>query len=165
MGKNDPKGFEFQVDESSDVPLWVQLRNRIAYLISSGYYAPGEQLPTVRKLASDLSVNYNTVNKAYLALKSDGFIESAPGRGAFVRDLQTDIDEDLSRKLEPIIDDCIASCRALGLSYVDMHKVFTARIRQLNKDAGILDPDAPQAPGRIVTVHIGPSGAGRKAGA
>ena len=41
----------FKFDENSDLPLWVQLRNRMAYLITSGFYKPGDKLPTVRKYA------------------------------------------------------------------------------------------------------------------
>ena len=79
--------FPFEPDKTSDVPLWVQLRQRLVYLISTGYFKPGDQLPTVRALAADISINYNTVNKAYLSLASDNYIESTRGRGAFVRDL------------------------------------------------------------------------------
>ena len=43
--------FLFEVDPTSDLPLWVQLRNRIAYLINDGTLAPGDKLPTVRGLA------------------------------------------------------------------------------------------------------------------
>ena len=74
--------FPFEVDPTSDLPLWVQLRNRIAYLINDGTLAPGDKLPTVRGLASEISINYNTVNKAYLSLVSDGYLESTRGRGA-----------------------------------------------------------------------------------
>ena len=79
--------FPFEVDPTSDLPLWVQLRNRIAYLINDGTLAPGDKLPTVRGLASEISINYNTVNKAYLSLVSDGYLESTRGRGVFVTDL------------------------------------------------------------------------------
>ena len=79
--------FPFEVDPASDLPLWVQLRNRIAYLINDGTLAPGDKLPTVRGLASEISINYNTVNKAYLSLVSDGYLESTRGRGVFVTDL------------------------------------------------------------------------------
>ena len=72
--------ISFKVDETSDVPLWVQLRQRIAYLINSGVLKPGEKLPTVRGLASEISINYNTVNKAYLSLVSDGYLESTRGQ-------------------------------------------------------------------------------------
>ncbi|MEG2556893.1 MAG: GntR family transcriptional regulator, partial [Raoultibacter sp.] len=84
--------FVFEVDEASDLPLWVQLRNRLIYLINSGCYKPGDQLPTVRGLASDISINYNTVNKAYLSLMSEGYIVSTRGRGAFVCDLEEEED-------------------------------------------------------------------------
>ena len=49
--------FPFEVDEGTDVPLWVQLRQRLIYLINSGYFKPGDQLPTVRGLASEISIN------------------------------------------------------------------------------------------------------------
>ena len=68
--------FPFEVDTTTDVPLWVQLRQRLIHLINSGYFKPGDQLPTVRGLASEISINYNTVNKAYLSLVSDGYLES-----------------------------------------------------------------------------------------
>ena len=68
--------FPFEIDATTDVPLWVQLRQRLVYLINSGYFKPGDQLPTVRGLASEISINYNTVNKAYLSLVSDGYLES-----------------------------------------------------------------------------------------
>ena len=86
--------FPFEVDSTTDVPLWVQLRQRLVYLINSGYFKPGDQLPTVRGLASEISINYNTVNKAYLSLVSDGYLESTRGRGVFVRDLDAEMDQD-----------------------------------------------------------------------
>ena len=59
----------FEVDELSDLPIWVQLRNRIAHLIRTGYFSPGEQLPSVRSLAADAKINYNTVTRAYRDLE------------------------------------------------------------------------------------------------
>ena len=79
-----PKSFTFEVDKESSVAPWMQLRKRIAYLISSGYYQPGDQLPKIRELAADISINFNTVNKAYLSLQSDGYVKSIRGKGVFV---------------------------------------------------------------------------------
>ena len=79
--------FPFEVDSTTDVPLWVQLRQRLVYLINSGYFKPGDQLPTVRGLASEISINYNTVSKVYINLEHDGYVESVRGRGVFVRDI------------------------------------------------------------------------------
>ena len=53
----------FEIDESSGLPVWVQLRNRFVYLIKTGHYQPGDQLPSVRTLAAEAAINYNTVSK------------------------------------------------------------------------------------------------------
>lgn len=162
-GKAD-KAFVFQVDESSDVPLWVQLKNRMAYLITTGYYEPGEQLPTVRALATEISINYNTVNKAYLALKSEGYIEATRGRGAFVRDVDAEVDQEFSQQIDAILDDCVAACRDLGLSPDDIRRCMDAKIRQVNQAEGIGVP-GENATGRIITIKVGPALQGGKAGA
>ena len=46
----------FEIDESSGLPVWVQLRNRFVYLIKTGYYQPGDQLPSVRTLAAEAAM-------------------------------------------------------------------------------------------------------------
>ena len=64
----------FEIDESSGLPVWVQLRNRFVYLIKTGHYQPGDQLPSVRTLAAEAAINYNTVSKVYMSLEQDGSI-------------------------------------------------------------------------------------------
>lgn len=123
--------FTFEVDAESDVPLWVQLRQRLVYLIESGYFKPGDQLPTVRGLASEISINYNTVNKAYLSLASDGYIESTRGRGAFVRDIRSETGEEMFDEIDGVVDEFISSCRALGLDYDDIQRCVTQKLMRL----------------------------------
>ena len=106
--------FPFEVDPTSDLPLWVQLRNRIAYLINDGTLAPGDKLPTVRGLASEISINYNTVNKAYLSLVSDGYLESTRGRGVFVTDLGAKMGAEGEGEADAVLDECIASLPRAG---------------------------------------------------
>ena len=77
----------FQVDERSGVPIWMQIRKRLVYLITSGKYACDERLPSVRELSVRLGVNYNTINKVYQDLERDGFIFTKRGRGSFVADV------------------------------------------------------------------------------
>lgn len=131
MRAKESKRISFAVDETSDVPLWVQLRNRIAYLISSGYLEPGDALPTVRALASEASINYNTVNKAYLGLKSDGLIESTPGRGTIVSSGIASEDDAQFQQIDRILQECIASCRDLGLSFEDIQRRMNAKLASL----------------------------------
>ena len=129
--------FPFEVDPTSDLPLWVQLRNRIAYLINDGTLAPGDKLPTVRGLASEISINYNTVNKAYLSLVSDGYLESTRGRGVFVRDFDAEADEEYATEVDGILEDCVSACRELGLSLDDVQKCMERKIKRMKKAEGI----------------------------
>ena len=64
----------FVIDHNSGLPVWIQIKNRIAYLIGSGAFVPGDRLPTVRALAVDLDISYNTVNRAYMDLEREGYI-------------------------------------------------------------------------------------------
>lgn len=145
--------FPFEIDTKSDVPLWVQLRQRLVYLINSGYFEPGDQLPTVRGLASDISINYNTVNKAYLSLVSDGYLESTRGRGVFVRDLDTEVDEEYTNEIDGVMDDCVTACRELGLSLDDVQKCMAKKIKQIKIDEG-MEPQVVAGAGRIVPVDV-----------
>lgn len=153
MRSKQQASFPFEVDESTDVPLWVQLRQRIMHLISTGHFKPGDKLPTVRGLAQDISINCNTVNKAYLSLVSDGILESTRGRGVFVRDVATEDGAEHAQEVEGILDDCISACRDLGLSLEDIQQHMARRILQMQKAESGADGAAPGEP-RIVRVDV-----------
>lgn len=157
------KTFPFEVDETSDVPLWVQLRQRLIYLMSSGYFKPGDQLPTVRGLASDISINYNTVNKAYLSLVTDGYLESTRGRGVFVRDFDAEAEEEYGSEVDGVLSDCISACRDLGLSLDDVQRCMTHKINQIKIcERNALLREKSDGAARIVEIDVGDlvSGAG-----
>ena len=67
--------IQITIDEDSGIPIWLQLRNRLIYLITSGHYAVGDKLPTVREMAVGLGINYNTVSKVYQDIER----EARPG--------------------------------------------------------------------------------------
>ncbi|HMF29714.1 MAG TPA: GntR family transcriptional regulator [Candidatus Cybelea sp.] len=73
------------VDPRSGVPIYLQIIEQIKRSIALGVLQAGEQLPTVKQLAIDLTVNPNTVARAYRELEREQVIETAPGRGSFVR--------------------------------------------------------------------------------
>lgn len=73
------------VDSRSGVPIYLQIIEQVKRSVALGVLAPGEQLPTVKQLALDLTVNPNTVARAYRELERDEVIETSPGRGSFVR--------------------------------------------------------------------------------
>ncbi len=107
---------EFKLDETSGLPVWVQLRNRFIYLIKTGYYKPGEQLPSVRSLAAEISINYNTVSKAYVDLEHSGYVVSVRGRGVFVRETTETVREDMLSAVDTVLEDAIRRCMAMGMS-------------------------------------------------
>ena len=74
----------FSLDLKSGVPIYRQIQDQIRYGIASGRLRQGEQLPTVRALAVDLSVNPNTVIKAYSELEREGVLTTEQGSGTFV---------------------------------------------------------------------------------
>lgn len=116
--------FPFEVNRESNLPIWVQLAQRIVYLIDSGYYRPGDQLPSVRALAADISINYNTVSKAYTSLVSEGYLESVRRKGCFVAERMPDATRNNLVEVEKLITDCVNSCMSLGLSIDDVRKAM-----------------------------------------
>lgn len=112
----------FEINEKSNVPIWVQLKNRLVYLITSEYYRPGDQLPTVRGLAADIGVNYNTVSKVYLSLEQDGFVESRRRQGTFVLDTSGKPGVTLAAMAKIAAQEYVDRCIELGLTPDDAER-------------------------------------------
>ena len=74
-----------RIDELSDIPIYLQLRNQIVMGISSGELKAGEKLPTVRDLALEMGINTMTVSKSYQLLKTEGYIMTDRKNGARIR--------------------------------------------------------------------------------
>ncbi len=74
------------IDGSSSEPLYVQIRNQIVAGIATGALEPGQSLPSVRALASDLGINLHTVNKAYAVLRDEGYVTMRGRAGAVIAD-------------------------------------------------------------------------------
>ncbi|WP_303203337.1 GntR family transcriptional regulator [Raoultibacter timonensis] len=119
----------FELDYSSGLPVWIQVKNRIAYLIGSGEYSAGNRLPTVRALAVDLDISYNTVNRAYMDLEREGYITTRKGRGTFVAE-RNDVGaaRATDSPVELLIDDMINACSHAGLNEDDILAMVKARL-------------------------------------
>jgi len=74
----------FMIDPRSKAPIYEQLKEQLRWQITMGFLAPGEALPSVRSLSSELGINPNTIQKAYREMEQEGLIDSRPGRGSFV---------------------------------------------------------------------------------
>ena len=76
--------MNFRLDTKSGVPVYRQIIEQVKFAIARGRLRPGDQLPTVRQLAVDLSVNPNTVIRAYRELEIERVLETHQGSGTFV---------------------------------------------------------------------------------
>lgn len=74
------------VNSSSGLPLYLQIESQLKHAVAAGAVKQGDALPSVRKMASDLRINPNTVARAYQNLERDGVIRTVPGGGTYVAD-------------------------------------------------------------------------------
>jgi GntR family transcriptional regulator len=112
----------FALDTKSGVPIYRQIQDQIRYGIASGRLRPGEQLPTVRALAVDLSVNPNTVIKAYTELERLGVLTTEQGSGTFIAPLQAVVlaPEDRQAKLRALCAEFLGQAAQYGFGPDDV---------------------------------------------
>ncbi|MBN1303361.1 MAG: GntR family transcriptional regulator [Anaerolineales bacterium] len=83
---NQDLSSQIQLDLGSNTPIYIQIIEQIKQQVIGGSLKPGEQLPTVRALAFELRVNFNTVARAYRLLDESGIISTQKGRGTYILD-------------------------------------------------------------------------------
>ena len=106
-----------QLDFESDVPIYEQLKNEIIIGIAKEQLLPGERLPSVRALASDIGINLHTVNKAYQQLKQEGFLQIHRQRGVVIHpDGPPKADEKYQKSLLTVLRPMIAESICRGMS-------------------------------------------------
>ena len=84
MDMSNQKPLTLRLDFRSGLPIYIQIMNQIEQQVSGGMLKPGDQLPTVRALASELRINFNTVARAYRLLDEAGVISTQQGRGTYI---------------------------------------------------------------------------------
>lgn len=110
------------INEYSDIPIYMQIRNQIVLGISDGRLSPGEQLPTVRGLAEEMGVNSMTVNKAYQLLKQEGYIYTDRRNGAKVRE-QLEFSAELPKESKELLQQIISEAKIRGISQEEFQKI------------------------------------------
>jgi len=123
--------LHIEIDFRSGVPIYIQIMEEVKRMIATGDLAPGDQLPTVRQLAADLRVNFNTVARAYKLLDEAGTISTQHGRGTYI--LENSSQEHSS---SPPFEDLLHLTRQflnevfrLGYSAEDIKDVVEAQLR------------------------------------
>ena len=107
----------FRIDAKSGVPFYRQIIEQVKFGIARGNLQPGDQLPTVRQLAVDLSINPNTVVRAYRELEIEGVIDTHQGSGTFVGNRKPQVDElERQRMLDQILTELLARASSYGFT-------------------------------------------------
>ena len=109
-------------------PIYEQVKEQLRRLMVSGVIAEGEQLPSVRSLASSLAINPNTIQQAYDALASEGYVYTVPGKGCFAGS-HSGVDEGRRSELLHTFDAAVSELLYLGTDGETLH----SRIRELEK--------------------------------
>ena len=122
---------QFQVDDNSDIPIWIQIRKRLVYLIRSGKLGENERLPSVRELSVQLGVNYNTINKVYQDLERDGFIFTRRGKGSYVAERTAYEALDIDDEVEALATDLVGRAFEKGMEADDLVDLVREKIVQL----------------------------------
>ena len=129
------------LDLRSGIPIYVQIMDQIKNLIASGDLKPGDQLPTVRQLASDLRVNFNTVARAYRMLDDASLISTQHGRGTYILSVpEPGAAEQLKRRaLQALTRSYLAQAQHLGISPDALKDVFEQTFERWEQDGVIPD--------------------------
>ncbi|WP_342743286.1 GntR family transcriptional regulator [Metabacillus halosaccharovorans] len=114
----------FQLDVRSRKPIYEQLVDKIKELIIHRILRPDEQLPSVRALSSQLTVNPNTIQRAYRELENQGYLYSIKGKGNFVAAIEQMTNEQNLLDLKKDIQKLIAEAIYLGLTKEDLYVLF-----------------------------------------
>jgi GntR family transcriptional regulator len=108
------------IDYNDKRPIYEQIIDKFETLILNGGLEPNMQLPSVRALAIELSINANTIQRAYSELEREGFIYSVKGRGNFVRDNKSLAEKQKSKLLHDLKEQLVL-CKSFGIEYDDIH--------------------------------------------
>lgn len=115
------KAFEFGLDLTTGVPAYRQIIDQVHSAIASGKLSGGHQLPTVRQAAVDLSINPNTVVRAYRELEIRGILNTQQGTGTFVTDREPESDsKDRERRLNQLVAEFIARAGRDGFTLKEL---------------------------------------------
>jgi GntR family transcriptional regulator len=113
--------FQFRLDLQSGVPVYRQIIDQVLGGMAAGALREGDQLPTVRQVAVDLSINPNTVVRAYRELEIRGVLETQQGTGTFISQQKVKADEvERRRQLGQLVTEFVSRAGASGFTVEEL---------------------------------------------
>jgi GntR family transcriptional regulator len=130
--------MRLHIEPESKAPIYTQIEEQIRAFIAAGQLRPGDQLPTIRELAADLRVNYNTIARVYLDLDRDGVISTQRGRGTFVAGVPDEKQMRRMRqeKLKTIVRSALDEAHVLGYAPGEIATIFEEELAHWQEQNG-----------------------------
>ncbi len=126
--QNGSGRFEFRLDSGSGVPVYRQIIDQVLGGMAAGTLSAGNQLPTVRQVAVDLSINPNTVVRAYRELEIRGVLETQQGTGTFISHKKVKPDEvERQRQLGQLVTEFVSRAGASGFTIDELVEELNER--------------------------------------
>lgn len=120
------------IDYNDKRPIYEQIIDRFQTLILNGALEPDTQIPSVRSLAIELSINANTIQRAYSELEHDGYIYSVKGRGNFVRANESLVQKQKEKTLKELKEH-LKQCKSIGISQEEIAKQLTSTYMEVDR--------------------------------
>ena len=131
------KKLILHIDFRSGLPIYTQIVNQIQAQVASGVIRPGDQLPTVRALAEELRVNFNTVARAYRILDEARIISTQQGRGTYITEIPPpNVTERLRREsLKALTQRYLTEAMRLDFSKDEISQMIQDQFKSWKTDA------------------------------
>jgi GntR family transcriptional regulator len=113
--------FSFRLDPHSGVPVYRQLIDQVQAAVATGVLRVGDQLPTIRLVAVELSINPNTVTRAYREMEIRGLVDSQQGTGTFIANRQIESSrKEQNRQLAQLVAEFVSRAGSIGFTVTDL---------------------------------------------
>ena len=124
--------MNLELDFRSGIPIYLQVVERIKERLAAGQLKPGDQLPTVRSLALELRVNFNTIARAYRIMAESGIISTQQGRGTYILEVPSpEVSESIRLKaLEDLTQRYLTDAERLGVSPEELDVALNKQVTQ-----------------------------------
>jgi GntR family transcriptional regulator len=129
------KKLTIQIDFRSGLPIYTQIVNQVQAQVVGGILKPGDQLPTVRALAEEMRVNFNTVSRAYRILDEERIISTQQGRGTYITEIPPPKVSERLRKesLEALTQRYISEAMRLEFSKSEIRQMVSDQLKAWNE--------------------------------
>jgi GntR family transcriptional regulator len=117
---------QFRLDFHEREPIYLQLVEQVKSMVASGVLKPGSQLPTVREVAADLRINFNTAARAYRLLHEEGVISTQQGRGTYVLEAPPAAESKRLKRdrMQSMVEGLLEEAKRFGFTPEEVNKVW-----------------------------------------